>query len=124
MSSSRKRRSSSFVSPVSRWGRRRQAAMSFLAASSTASTTSLKFSAEKGGRSALWQRYEEATVRQRRPADPTDPGDAADLSIMGYQEGSRSYSPNRPRPNSRRHTRPRAFENQQFLNHCDANRGC
>lgn len=21
---------------------------------------------------------------QRRPADPTDPGDAADLSIMGY----------------------------------------
>ncbi|TPI33705.1 hypothetical protein FJ414_20625 [Mesorhizobium sp. B3-1-6] len=23
-------------------------------------------------------------MRQRRPADPTDPGDAADLSIMGY----------------------------------------
>ena len=22
---------------------------------------------------------------QRRPADPTDPGDAADLSIMGYR---------------------------------------
>jgi len=22
-------------------------------------------------------------MRQRRPADPTDPGDAADLSIMG-----------------------------------------
>jgi hypothetical protein len=38
----------------------------------------------KGGRSAIWQRYEEATMRQRRPADPTDPGDAADLSIMGY----------------------------------------
>ena len=36
------------------------------------------------GRSAIWQRYEEATLRQRRPADPTDPGDAADLSIMGY----------------------------------------
>jgi len=31
-----------------------------------------------------WQRYEEATMCQRRPADPTDPGDAADLSIMGY----------------------------------------
>jgi hypothetical protein len=26
-----------------------------------------------------WQRYEEATMCQRRPADPTDPGDAADL---------------------------------------------
>ena len=39
---------------------------------------------EKGGRSAIWQRYEEATMCQRRPADPTDPGDAADLSIMGY----------------------------------------
>ena len=26
---------------------------------------------------------EEATMCQRRPADPTDPGDAADLSIMG-----------------------------------------
>lgn len=24
---------------------------------------------------------------QRRPADPTDPGDAADLSIMGYSLG-------------------------------------
>ena len=24
---------------------------------------------------------------QRRPADPTDPGDAADLSIMGYLSG-------------------------------------
>ena len=24
---------------------------------------------------------------QRRPADPTDPGDAADLSIMGYHPG-------------------------------------
>ncbi|OWK20171.1 hypothetical protein AJ88_34100 [Mesorhizobium amorphae CCBAU 01583] len=32
----------------------------------------------------VWQRYEEATMCQRRPADPTDPGDAADLSIMGY----------------------------------------
>lgn len=31
----------------------------------------------------IWQRYEEATVCQRRPADPMDPGDAADLSIMG-----------------------------------------
>jgi len=39
---------------------------------------------EKGGRSAFWQRYEDATIYQRRPADPTDPGDAADLSIMGY----------------------------------------
>ena len=37
-----------------------------------------------GGRPANWQRYEEATMCQRRPADPTDPGDAADLSIMGY----------------------------------------
>lgn len=26
---------------------------------------------------------------QCRPADPTDPGDAADLSIMGYQLGFR-----------------------------------
>jgi len=25
---------------------------------------------------------------QRRPADPTDPGDAADLSIMGYSLNS------------------------------------
>jgi len=29
------------------------------------------------------QRYEEATMCQRRPTDPMDPGDAADLSIMG-----------------------------------------
>ncbi len=27
-------------------------------------------------------------MRQRRPADPTDPGDAADLSIMGYFKGA------------------------------------
>ncbi|WP_026060193.1 hypothetical protein [Pseudaminobacter salicylatoxidans] len=40
-----------------------------------------------GGRSAIWQRYEEATVCQRRPADPMDPGDAADLSIMGLLQG-------------------------------------
>lgn len=26
-------------------------------------------------------------MRQHRPADPTDPGDAADLSIMGYGLG-------------------------------------
>jgi hypothetical protein len=38
----------------------------------------------KWGPVGIWQRYEEATIRQRRPADPTDPGDAADLSIMGY----------------------------------------
>lgn len=31
---------------------------------------------------------------QGRPADPTDPGDAADLSIMGY----RSTEPEFPRP--------------------------
>ncbi|MAS12911.1 MAG: hypothetical protein CMH69_06370 [Nitratireductor sp.] len=43
---------------------------------------------ETGGRSANWQRYEEATFNQRRPADPTDPGDAADLSIMGYSEAA------------------------------------
>jgi len=39
---------------------------------------------EKRGPVGVWQRYEEATMCQRRPADPTDPGDAADLSIMGY----------------------------------------
>ena len=49
---------------------------------------------EIGGRSANWQRYEEATINQRRPADPTDPGDAADLSIMGYiGNGSRKTKP-------------------------------
>lgn len=30
---------------------------------------------------------------QRRPADPTDPGDAADLSIMGYFGSSRLLYP-------------------------------
>src|SRR5690606_15988184 len=38
---------------------------------------------EGRGPAGGWQRYEEATMRQRRPANPTDPGDAADLSIMG-----------------------------------------
>jgi len=33
-------------------------------------------------------------MRQGRPADPTDPGDAADLSIMGYL----STGPEFPRP--------------------------
>ncbi len=41
-------------------------------------------SSDKRGPVGVWQRYEEATMCQRRPADPTDPGDAADLSIMGY----------------------------------------
>ena len=36
-------------------------------------------------------------MRQRRPADPTDPGDAADLSIMGYLASNRTYSPSRLR---------------------------
>ena len=36
-------------------------------------------------------------MRQRRPADPTDPGDAADLSIMGYLASSLPYSPSRLR---------------------------
>ncbi|KAB2957908.1 MAG: hypothetical protein F9K19_01485 [Rhizobiaceae bacterium] len=31
-------------------------------------------------------------MRQRRPADPTDPGDAADLSIMG-QIGTKTPCP-------------------------------
>jgi hypothetical protein len=61
-------------------------------------------------------------VRQRRPADPTDPGDAADLSIMGYLASSLPYSPSRLRLISERHTRKRAFENQQFLNQFGANR--
>jgi len=39
-----------------------------------------------GGRSAFWQRYEEATMCQCRPTDPMDPGDAADLSIMGRRQ--------------------------------------
>ena len=30
---------------------------------------------------------------QRRPADPTDPGDAADLSIMGYLFELPAYFP-------------------------------
>jgi len=34
---------------------------------------------------------------QRRPADPTDPGDAADLSIMGYAaDGSGLIDPRAP----------------------------
>ena len=34
---------------------------------------------------------------QRRPADPTDPGDAADLSIMGYlRRGKANVGPSRP----------------------------
>ena len=34
---------------------------------------------------------------QRRPADPTDPGDAADLSIMGYAaDGSGLLEPRAP----------------------------
>ena len=41
----------------------------------------------KMGAGRLWQRSEEATMCQRRPADPTDPGDAADLSIMGFSSG-------------------------------------
>ena len=32
---------------------------------------------------------------QRRPADPTDPGDAADLSIMGYFEAAGYFFPAR-----------------------------
>ena len=30
-------------------------------------------------------------MRQRRPANPTDPGDAADLSIMGYLFTDRDF---------------------------------
>ena len=36
-------------------------------------------------------------MRQRRPADPTDPGDAADLSIMGHLQTVR-LSSSRRRP--------------------------
>ncbi len=32
-------------------------------------------------------------MRQRRPADPTDPGDAADLSIMGFRSGGSDRLP-------------------------------
>jgi hypothetical protein len=39
--------------------------------------------AANGGRPAIRQRYEEPAKRRGRPADPTNPGDAADLSIMG-----------------------------------------
>ena len=36
---------------------------------------------------------------QRRPADPTDPGDAADLSIMGYlSDAAGLRSPSRRQP--------------------------
>jgi hypothetical protein len=57
------------------------------------------------GRSAIWQRYEEATLRQRRPADPTDPGDAADLSIMGYgRDGRNPASLSPPLEFPRRHS--------------------
>ncbi len=34
---------------------------------------------------------------QGRPADPTDPGDAADLSIMGYQPDRVAIIPRRRR---------------------------
>src|SRR5690606_15203596 len=55
------------------------------------------FALSIGGRTAIWQRYEDATICQRRPADPTDPGDAADLSIMGYLRcGKRMRGPCRP----------------------------
>jgi hypothetical protein len=33
-----------------------------------------------------WQRYEEATMCQRRPTDPTNPGNAADLSMWGIAD--------------------------------------
>ncbi len=36
------------------------------------------------GPTGTGQRYEETVTDLRRSADPTDPGDAADLSIMGY----------------------------------------
>ena len=34
-------------------------------------------------------------MRQRRPADPTDPGDAADLSIMGYRQDGAGFGAGR-----------------------------
>src|SRR5690606_28688510 len=52
------------------------------AAVMAAFSSGVKISCETWGLTGNWQRYEEATIRQRRPADPTDPGDAADLSIM------------------------------------------
>jgi hypothetical protein len=56
-------------------------------------------------------------MRQRRPADPMDPGDAADLSIMGYLLRAllqRSFAP-APSLNLF-NIRARALENQYFLN--------
>lgn len=54
---------------------------------------------------------------QGRPADPTDPGDAADLSIMGYL---RSYAAVYPRARIALvlalHICATTYENQQFLN--------
>jgi hypothetical protein len=53
---------------------------------------------------------------QRRPADPTDPGDAADLSIMGYLSNRPGISP-APAPSfNDKDSYARVYENQLFLN--------
>lgn len=56
---------------------------------------------------------------QRRPADPTDPGDAADLSIMGYFSDRAGQSTLVPASFSVYATQicARTYENQPFLNH-------
>ncbi len=41
---------------------------------------------------------------QGRPANPTDPGDAADLSIMGYNSGEPQKASFRPHPSTSRQT--------------------
>lgn len=56
---------------------------------------------------------------QRRPADPTDPGDAADLSIMGYFSDRAGQSTLVPASSSvyAKQICSRTYENQPFLNH-------
>ncbi len=56
---------------------------------------------------------------QRRPADPTDPGDAADLSIMGYFSDRAGLSTLVPASSSVYGVQicAEAYENQPFLNH-------
>ena len=54
---------------------------------------------------------------QGRPADPTDPGDAADLSIMGYLRAEAVFRPRRP-IGSEGKICPRALGNQYFLKDC------
>jgi len=55
-------------------------------------------------------------MRQRRPADPMDPGDAADPSIMGYSQNAEAL-PKRLQPIPERQSRALGVRNQYLVNH-------